>query len=157
MSIEIIEAYDRIADVRVLFSEYAAALPVDLCYQNYTEELARLPGKYAKPDGRLHLALADGVVAGCAAMRRFDETCAEMKRLYVRPAFRGLRLGRTLAECVIREAREAGYHALLLDTLSNMQRAQQLYRRLGFVETPPYYQCPISGTIFLRLPLDGNS
>ena len=87
MQIQMIEAYDRIWDVKTLFGEYAASLPVDLCYQNYAEELASLPGKYARPDGRLYLVLADGEPAGCAALRRLDAFRAEMKRLYVRQAF----------------------------------------------------------------------
>lgn len=90
MQLEIIEAYDRIADIKTLLSEYAATLPVDLCYQNYAEELASLPGKYARPDGRLYLVLAEGEPVGCIAMRRLDASRAEMKRLYVRDSFRGM-------------------------------------------------------------------
>lgn len=157
MQIQIVEAYDRIGDVKTLFGEYAASLPVDLGYQNYTEELASLPGKYARPDGRLYLALADGELAGCAALRRLDGTRAEMKRLYVREAFRGQQIGRFLAERLIADAKEIGCNELVLDTLSSMARAQQLYRELGFVEIPPYYDCPIPGTVFLSLALGGSS
>ena len=126
-----------------------------MCYQNYAEELANLPGKYARPDGRLYLALVDGEPAGCAAMRRLDAERAEMKRLYVRHSFRGFKLGRTLAERIIHDAGEIGCRAILLDTLASMGRAQALYRQLGFVEIPPYYDCPIAGTVFLSLPLGG--
>lgn len=153
MQIQMIEAYDRIWDVKTLFGEYAASLPVDLCYQNYAEELASLPGKYARPDGRLYLVLADGEPAGCAALRRLDAFRAEMKRLYVRQAFRGHRIGRLLAERLIADAKEIGCNELVLDTLSSMARAKQLYRELGFVEIPPYYDCPIPGTVFLSLSL----
>lgn len=157
MQIELIEAYDRIEDVITLFSEYAASLPVDLGYQNYEEELALLPGKYARPNGRLYLALVEGEPAGCAALRRLDNARAEMKRLYVRNSFRGLRLGRMLVERLITDAKEIGCRYLVLDTLSSMARAQQLYRELGFVEIPPYYDCPIFGTVFLSLPLESGA
>lgn len=154
MQIEIVDAYDRIEDIKTLLSEYAASLPVNLCYQNYAEELANLSGKYARPDGRLYLALADGQLAGCAAMRRLDFERAEMKRLYVRESFRGLKIGKTLAERIILDAREIGCRSVLLDTLPSMERAQKLYRQLGFTEIPPYYDCPVSGTVFMCLPLD---
>ncbi|MPM05648.1 hypothetical protein SDC9_51938 [bioreactor metagenome] len=157
MQIELIEAYERIEDVKTLFSEYAASLPVDLGYQNYEEELALLPGKYARPNGRLYLALVEGELAGCAALRRLDNARAEMKRLYVRNSFRGLRLGRMLVERLITDAKEIGCRYLVLDTLSSMARAQQLYRELGFVEIPPYYDCPIFGTVFLSLPLESGA
>ena len=153
MQLTIIDGETRIADVSALFSEYAASLPVDLSYQSFSNELAGLPGKYARPEGRLYLALADGVPAGCVAMRRLDETRAEMKRLYVRASFRGQALGRTLAERVIADARTLGCKAILLDTLSTMHRAQALYQSLGFVNTEAYYDCPIAGTVFMRLDL----
>ena len=151
--VEIVDAYAQLDEVRALFSEYAASLPIDLGYQNFSAELSSLPGKYAVPDGRLFLALVDGQSAGCIALRRFDITRAEMKRLYVRPGYRGLRLGRLLAERAIDAAREAGYAAILLDTLSTMDRAKQLYRQLGFVEIEPYYNSPVIGTTFLQLSL----
>lgn len=157
MQIQVVEAYDRIGDVKTLFGEYAASLPVDLCYQNYAEELASLPGKYARPDGRLYLALADGEPAGCAALRRLDASRAEMKRLYVREAFRGLQIGRLLAERLIADAKAIGCQALVLDTLSSMARAQRLYRELGFAEIPPYYDCPVPGTVFLSLALERDT
>ena len=153
MQLTIIDGETRIADIAALFSEYAASLPVDLSYQDFSHELAGLPGKYARPDGRLYLALADGVPAGCVAMRRLDESRAEMKRLYVRASFRGHALGRTLAERVIADARALGCKALLLDTLASMHRAQALYQSLGFANTEAYYDCPVVGTVFMRLEL----
>ena len=153
MQLTIIDGETRIADVAALFSEYAASLPVDLSYQSFSNELAGLPGKYARPDGRLYLALADGVPAGCVAMRRLDESRAEMKRLYVRASFRGQALGRALAERVIADASALGCKAILLDTLESMLRAQALYQSLGFVNTEAYYDCPVAGTVFMRLDL----
>jgi ribosomal protein S18 acetylase RimI-like enzyme len=153
MQIELIDGAARIDDVKALFTEYAASLGIDLGYQNYGDEFASLPGKYARPCGRLYLALVDGAPAGCIAMRKLNDTRAEMKRLYVRPAFRGAKLGLALVERVIADAREIGYRELVLDTLGSMHRAQELYRGLGFVETEPYYDCPVEGTVFLRLDL----
>ncbi len=155
--VEITLAYEHLAEVRALFSEYAASLPIDLGYQNFSAELSGLPGKYAEPDGRLFLARVDCQSAGCVALRRFDETRAEMKRLYVRPGYRGMQLGRLLAERAIDAARSAGYAAILLDTLGTMDRAKQLYHQLGFVEIEPYYDSPVIGTTYLQLPLAGSS
>jgi len=151
--VEIVEAYAHPDEVRALFSEYASSLEIDLSYQNFSAELSGLPGKYTAPDGRLFLALVNGQSAGCVALRRFDETRAEMKRLYVRPAFRGLHLGRLLAERAIAAARDVGYSAVLLDTLSTMNTAKQLYHELGFVEIEPYYDSPVLGTTFLQRSL----
>ena len=151
--VEVLDTTEHLDDVRALFSEYAASLEIDLSYQNFSKELSGLPGKYAPPDGRLFVAFVGGQSAGCIALRRFDETRAEMKRLYVRPAFRGYHLGRLLAERAIATARDAGYTAVLLDTLSTMNTAKQLYRELGFVEIEPYYDSPIRGTTFLQLSL----
>ena len=152
-SIEIADACSYLEETRTLFLEYAASLGVDLGYQNFSAELSALPGKYAEPDGRLFLALVDGQPAGCVALRRFDATRAEMKRLYVRPANRGLHLGRLLAERAIAAARQIGYESILLDTLNSMHRAKQLYRALGFVEIDPYYKSPVPETTFLQLSL----
>lgn len=153
MHLEIIDGETRIDDARTLFAEYAASLGIDLGYQNFGDEFAGLPGKYARPNGRLYLALVDGTPAGCVAMRRLDEARAEMKRLYVRSDFRGAKVGLALTERIIADARQIGYRALVLDTLSTMQRAQALYRSLGFVEIEPYYDSPISGTTYLSLTL----
>lgn len=155
--IELIEAYSRLEDVKTLFQEYSASLGIDLEYQSFSSELSGLPGKYARPDGRLFLALVGGAPAGCVAMRRFGAARAEMKRLYVRPAFRGLSIGKRLAERVIEEARLMGYRSILLDTLGTMDRARQLYRRLGFLEITPYYDSPVQGTKFLQLTFKPES
>ncbi|MEA4870062.1 MAG: GNAT family N-acetyltransferase [Christensenella sp.] len=154
MRVELIEAYQHILDVSALFEEYAASIDVDLNYQNFSGELSGLPGKYAKPDGGLYLALVDDFPAGCAAMRRLDSTRAEMKRLFVRPDYRNLHLGRMLAERIIQDAAAAEYRFLVLDTLSTMDRAKSLYRALGFVEIAPYYSSPVAETTFLSLSLD---
>ncbi len=142
------------AHVRALFEEYAASLPFDLAFQHFDEELAALPGGYAPPDGALLLAEADGQVAGCVALRRLDPTACEMKRLFVHPAFRGLGIGRALAEAAIAEARRRGYALMRLDTLDGMDRAQALYRALGFRETAPYRFNPLEGAHFMALRLN---
>ena len=139
---------------RALFREYADALGVDLCFQGFTEELATLPGKYAAPRGRLLLARCDGALAGCVALRPWEDDICEMKRLYVRPAFRGHGLGRQLVEAVLVEARQAGYLRMRLDTLASMHAAQALYRAFGFHPIPPYGQHPVPGTVFMELDLN---
>lgn len=151
--IEIQPAYNAIDSVKALFTEYAHSLPIDLAYQGYDAEYAGLPGDYVQPDGRLYLALVDGEVAGCVALRRFDADRCEMKRLYVRPQFRGLALGQLLSERVIADARVAGYAAMLLDTLPEMKNALRLYHTLGFAQIPPYYVSPIQTTCYLCLTL----
>ena len=144
----------HIAQTRELFLEYAQSLGFSLCFQNFDKELAELPGDYAPPSGRLLLAEYEGEPAGCVALHGIDETICEMKRLYLRPQFRGKGLGRVLAERIITEAREAGYKSLRLDTVGPvMQDAVALYRKLGFTEIAPYRANPNPGTLYLELQL----
>jgi carbonic anhydrase len=143
-----------IEQARELFREYSAWVEIDLCFQNFEKELAELPGDYAEPDGRLFLAARDGQLAGCIAMRKIDEGVCEMKRLFVREAFRGHGLGRQLVEFVIREATEIGYERMRLDTLPpKMNDAVKLYRSFGFKEIQPYYNNPVPGAKFMELSL----
>jgi putative acetyltransferase len=143
--------------VRAIFQEYADSLGVDLCFQQFDEELATLPGEYAPPRGALFLASVDGEIAGCCALRPLDTAdypnAAEMKRLYVRKPFRNFGLGRQLAEATLDAAREAGYATVLLDTLDEMETARALYEELGFQEIPPYYHNPIPGAHYLKATL----
>ncbi|QSI33755.1 GNAT family N-acetyltransferase [Variovorax sp. RKNM96] len=164
---------------RAIFRDYAASLNIDLDFQDFDSELAGLPGEYAEPRGTLVLALVDPAnikeeagrqaptlqrtdgsmahVAGCCALRPLDNAdyanAAEMKRLFVRPGFRGLGLGRQLAEAILDAARAAGYGCVLLDTLDDMESARALYEDLGFVEVPPYYHNPIAGAHYLKADL----
>ena len=147
----------EIAAVGEIFREYALALGVDLCFQDFNAELANLPGDYRAPHGALFTALVDGQLAGCCALRPLDSAdypnACEMKRLYVRPAFRGLGLGRQLVEITLDCARTAGYSYVFLDTLSDMEAARALYEDLGFEEIPPYYHNPIAGAHYLKARL----
>jgi putative acetyltransferase len=165
------EGDEAIKEIAVLFREYAASLGVDLSFQNFEQELALLPGEYSPPDGRLFLGIAGDAgmhvpaapsvtscvscesVAGCIALRKIDSEICEMKRLYVRPQFRGFGAGRALADAVIKAASEIGYRRMRLDTLPQMAEAQALYRALGFREIPPYRYNPIVGTRYFELAL----
>lgn len=143
---------------REIFREYGRSLAIDLAFQGFDDELAQLPGVYAAPSGQLLLALIDGNVAGCGAMRAAPQVdypnACEMKRLYVRPAFRRFGLGRVLAQALLDEARRAGYSCMLLDTLDDMESARELYATLGFSEIPPYYFNPVPGAHYLKADLD---
>ena len=148
---------EEIAQTRLIFREYADQLGVDLCFQKFEGELAALPGEYAAPQGILLLAKVDGAISGCCALRPIFTVdypnAAEMKRLYVRKASRGLGLGRQLAEAALDAARLAGFRSVLLDTLDNMESARGLYTDLGFVEIPPFYHNPIAGAHYLKVDL----
>jgi putative acetyltransferase len=143
-----------VVDAKALFLEYAQSLGFSLCFQGFDEELAGLPGRYAPPSGSLFLARVGGDLAGCIALRALEaDGVCEMKRLYVRDKFRGLGLGRGLAEHVIGEARRMGYSKMRLDTLPTMVRAIPMYRKLGFVEIEPYTVNPVEGALFLEKTL----
>ena len=144
----------RVEQARCLFEEYAASLGVDLCFQGFEQELANLPAMYSPPKGRLLLAWNDTEPAGCIALRPWKPGVCEMKRLYVRPRFRGTGLGRMLVERIISEARDAGYDRMRLDSLSSMLPAITLYRQFGFRDIPSYRENPVEGTVFLELPLN---
>jgi ribosomal protein S18 acetylase RimI-like enzyme len=141
-------------EARRIFRDYADSLSVDLAFQDFEAELAGLPGDYRPPGGQLLLALVDGAVAGCAALRPLPDcdypNACEMKRLYVRPAFRGFGLGRLLVQALLDEAGRAAYSSVLLDTLDDMEAARGLYASFGFEEIPPYYFNPIAGAHYLK-------
>jgi GNAT superfamily N-acetyltransferase len=148
------ESLDQIAQARELFLEYAQSLGFSLCFQNFDKELAGLPGDYAPPDGRLLLAEYDGQLAGCVALHKLEPQICEMKRLYLRAQFRGKGLGRALADRIIAEAREIGYHGMRLDTVVPvMKDAVAMYRKLGFQQIAPYCSNPIAGAMCMELQL----
>ena len=142
---------------RAIFRDYAKSLGIDLCFQNFEAELASLPGEYAPPQGALLLALVDGQVAGCGGLRPLPGSdyanACEMKRLFVRPAYRKFGLGRLLAQALLDRGAQAGFSAMLLDTLDDMEAARGLYASLGFAEIPPYYFNPIPGAHYLKADL----
>lgn len=154
MAIDIATSAQDMAIAAQLFREYADSLGLDLAFQNFDDELAQLPGDYAAPRGALLLAYVDGALAGCCALRPLDNAdipnAAEMKRLYVRRAFRGFGLGRQLTEAILDAARQAGYASVLLDTLDDMEAARNLYADLGFQSIEPYYHNPIPGAHYLK-------
>lgn len=154
MVIDLATSAQDMATAAQLFREYADSLDVDLAFQNFDTELAQLPGDYAAPRGALLLAYVDGALAGCCALRPLDSAdipnAAEMKRLYVRRAFRGFGLGRQLTEAILDAARQAGYACVLLDTLDDMEAARNLYTDLGFESIEPYYHNPIPGAHYLK-------
>ena len=151
------DSADDWQETRLILRDYANSLDVDLDFQGFEDELTGLPGAYAPPGGLMLLALVDGAVAGCGAFRPLLESdyanACEMKRLFVRPAFRRFGLGRVLAQALMDRATEAGYSAMLLDTLDDMEAARGLYESLGFVEVPPFYFNPIPGAHYLKAEL----
>jgi ribosomal protein S18 acetylase RimI-like enzyme len=144
----------QIAQVRELFLEYANSLGFSLCFQNFDKELADLPGDYTPPEGRLILAEYSGQLAGCVALHKLGDDICEMKRLYLRSQFRGKGLGRALADRIIADARQIGYHRMRLDTVEPvMPDAVAMYRKIGFRETAPYCANPITGALYMELQL----
>jgi len=148
---------DELPAVRELFGEYADRLGIDLCFQRFEDELAGLPGAYAPPEGRLLVVDAGTGLAGCVACRPHAPGVCEMKRLYVRPAFRGLGLGRRLIDRLSVEAISIGYHSMVLDTMPTMSEAIGLYRSAGFVEIEPYTFNPVPGALYFRKPLSNSA
>jgi putative acetyltransferase len=155
MNVKIIQATEKsqIKTIKELFLEYAKSLNFKLCFQDFDNELAELPGSYAPPDGRLFIALLDNKTAGCIALRKFKDGVCEMKRLYVKPQFRGKNIGKKLVELLIGEARKLGYKKMVLDTVPSMQTAQKLYKSLGFKEIQPYRINPVKGAVFMEFVL----
>ena len=147
------ESAEDLRQARLLFQEYAASLDFDLDFQNFEEELANLPGDYTPPTGCLLLAVDGGRIAGCVALRRLSHEACEMKRLYVKPQFRSMGIGKSLAEAVIHKAEKIGYARMRLDTVPSMRGAQELYESLGFKKIPPYCHNPVEGAAFLELKL----
>jgi ribosomal protein S18 acetylase RimI-like enzyme len=143
----------HVEDARTLFREYAASLNISLCFQGFETELAGLPGKYAPPSGCLLLAGSNSQLAGCVAVRPIEGDACEMKRLFVRPEFRGLGLGRQLAVDIISQARSIGYRIMRLDTLETLKPAIALYETLGFKTITAYYENPLPGVVYLELKL----
>jgi putative acetyltransferase len=149
-----VESSTQIAQARELFLEYAQSLGFSLCFQNFDQEHAGLPGDYAPPEGRLLLAECDGLLAGCVALHKLESSVCEMKRLYLRPQFRGQGFGRVLADRIIAEARDIGYQRMRLDTVEPvMKDAVAMYRKLGFRQVAPYRANPIAGAMYMELVL----
>jgi len=154
LSLAQVETPAQIAHARELFREYAQSLGFSLCFQNFDKELADLPGDYTPPEGRLLLAEYERKLAGCVALHKLEPGIAEMKRLYLRPQFRGKRLGAALAQSIISEARQIGYHRMRLDTVEPvMGNAVAMYRKMGFEEIAPYRANPIAGALYMELKL----
>jgi len=147
------ESGEELKQVRIFFTEYTDSLDFDLGFQNFDEELANLPGDYVRPTGCLLLAIYKGQSVGCVGLRKLSDGVCEMKRLYVREQFRGLGLGRALAEAIIQEARKSGYKYMRLDTVPSMEVARALYISVGFKRTSPYRYNPIESAVFMELRL----
>ena len=151
------ESSKQIGTIRELFLEYAKSLNFDLCFQDFDKELQSLPGRYAAPDGRLLLALYEEKIAGCVGLWKVNEQVCEMKRLWVRPEFRGRKIGRQLAEFVIEQAKLIGYSKMKLDTIDTMTEAIKLYVSLGFKSTSAYRYNPVEGAEYMELDLSDNT
>jgi len=157
LDIVAVRSPEDLDEVRRLFREYADSLGVDLAFQDFEREFAGLPGEYVPPRGALLLARWNGEAAGCVALRPLDADTCEMKRLYLRDAFRGRGIGRALAEAIVGAARESRYARMRLDSLPSMESAIALYRAMGFREIPPYRANPIAGSTFMELELRASS
>ncbi len=151
MHIKFVRTPEEIEQIRNLFREYAASLEFDLEFQDFAEELQTLPGSYARPEGELFLCEEDGVSIGCAALRRIDPDICELKRMYLKPEWRGKGLGKVIAFEVIKHAQELGYKKIRLDTIATMKEAIALYEKIGFKEIAPYRYNPIKGAKFMEL------
>lgn len=160
MDFELVQGYSHLEEVKTLFDEYTGILIEGdrnfqnyLQLQNYDQELEHLEAKYGPPDGRLYLAYCDGLLAGCIGLRKLDEQSCEMKRLYVRPEFRGKHIGGYLVKKILNDAGEIGYRHILLDTLPFLKTAIQMYKRYGFYEIPSYNNSPMDNLVYLKLDL----
>lgn len=151
MEIDIKLAYDDLENVKLLFNEYTAMLGVNLAFQGYDAEIKNLPGKYAMPSGRLYIAYCGNKAAGCIALRKFGEDGCEMKRLFVRPEYRHLKIGKKLVDKIITDAQELKYKYMVLDTLSNLHGAVALYKKSGFHEVEAYYENPLDNVLYFKL------
>lgn len=153
--LKFVEANDleNLENVKILFTEYSNSLNIDLCFQDFNNELKTLPGKYEKPSGSLILAFVDENLAGCVALKKLEDKVCELKRLYVRDKFRGLKIGKILLEEIVEEAKKIGYTYMRLDTLPSMKSAQGLYEKIGFYDLDPYTYNPIEGARYMELKL----
>lgn len=156
MKIVKVKTSEQIEEIRQLFLEYEEYLCVDLCFQSFEEELSKLPGDYAPPEGKLLLAVEGKQVVGCVALRKIGEGICEMKRLFVREKYRGKGIGRKLALEIIFDAKNTGYSLMRLDTLSKLNEAISLYNSLGFKKTDPYYNNPLPGVVYWELNLKAS-
>ncbi len=147
------EDLENLENVKILFTEYSNSLDIDLCFQDFNNELKTLPGKYIKPSGSLILVFVDENLAGCVALKKLEDKVCELKRLFVRNQFRGLKIGKILLEEIVKEAKEIGYAYMRLDTLPSMKSAQGLYEKLGFYDIEPYTYNPIEGARYMELKL----
>jgi ribosomal protein S18 acetylase RimI-like enzyme len=144
---------EDISTAKALFQEYSESLDFDLGFQNFDEELANFPGQYSPPDGSLYLAWVGSQAVGCVGLRKFEKRICEIKRLYVKPDFRGKQAGENLAKAAVRAAKNIGYEYIRLDTLPSMESANRLYRSLGFEPIESYRYNPIEGAVFMELNL----
>lgn len=153
MDVKIVSAYEDIENVKILFREYVNMLGINLDFQDFENELNTLPGKYSSPKGRIYIAYYNDKLAGCIALRSFEKNSCEMKRLFVRPEFRGHNIGGLLVDKIISDAKEIGYEFMFLDTLTSLKSAVSLYKKKGFQEVNPYYDNPLDDVLYFKLNL----